>query len=249
MDAAVLLKDARERSGLTQLEVAERAGVAQSMVSAYEKGKRRPSVATLDRLLKATGWQLVADIEPLGADLDARVERALAITPVERAKWFDLTLGDFAARCEGLPFAVDGLVAALIQGVPVEAKVIDILLADDDEVLATLGPRLFDGTYKVWLEENNRHVWVPRCDTALRVLDPSEWLRLFDVLRIRLCPRERLHAVLQVPFGEIQLPVVPLWEIELEDPAVAAVLARTREILALRRAAEESGSSGAGAGS
>lgn len=235
MNPARSLKDARERSGLTQLQVAERAGVNRSVGSAYETGVRRPGFEVLARLLKASGWQVVADLEPLGADLDARVERALAADSTERTKRIRLALEDFAELCEGVPFAIDGLVAALLQGAPVEATVIDVLLADDDEVLATLGPRLFNAAYKVWLEENNRHVLVPLCDKALRVLDPSRWLQLlFDEFRIQLCPRERLDRVLQMPYGELRLPVVPLWELELDDPAVSAVLTRTREILAAR---------------
>ena len=162
MNPARLLKEARDRSNLTQLQVAERAGVPQSTVSAYERGKRQPTVDTLQRLLKAAGWQLVTDLEPFGADVDASVERALAATPVERAKRVAGAIQNLAQRCEGLPFAIDGLAAALIQGVPVEVRTIDVLLADDDDVLATLGPRLYAHWYKVWLEENRRHTLVER---------------------------------------------------------------------------------------
>lgn len=40
----------RERSGLTQRELAERSGVAQPNIAAYERGTRRPSAAMLTRL-------------------------------------------------------------------------------------------------------------------------------------------------------------------------------------------------------
>ena len=42
--AGVLLRRARVRAGLTQQELAERAGVAQSVISVYESGQRQPSV-------------------------------------------------------------------------------------------------------------------------------------------------------------------------------------------------------------
>jgi hypothetical protein len=43
--------------------VAERAQVAQSVVSAYEGNRRSPSLATLSRLIEATGHRLVLDLE------------------------------------------------------------------------------------------------------------------------------------------------------------------------------------------
>lgn len=39
----------------TQTELAERAGVAQSVISAYEAGRRQPSLPTLARLIEAAG--------------------------------------------------------------------------------------------------------------------------------------------------------------------------------------------------
>lgn len=48
----------RERRDLRQYVVAERAGVTKAMLSAYENGKRRPSLGTLDRLLAALGADL-----------------------------------------------------------------------------------------------------------------------------------------------------------------------------------------------
>jgi predicted nucleotidyltransferase/DNA-binding XRE family transcriptional regulator len=56
--AAVLLREARLRAGLSQVELGRRAGVAQSVVSAYESGARQPSVPMLARLVAATGLEL-----------------------------------------------------------------------------------------------------------------------------------------------------------------------------------------------
>lgn len=56
--AALLLREARLRAGLSQVELASRAGVTQSMVSAYESGSRQPSWPTLARLVLATGFEL-----------------------------------------------------------------------------------------------------------------------------------------------------------------------------------------------
>jgi transcriptional regulator with XRE-family HTH domain len=49
-------------AGLSQAELAARAGVAQSVISAYEAGCRQPALPTLARLIEAAGYDLVVDI-------------------------------------------------------------------------------------------------------------------------------------------------------------------------------------------
>jgi transcriptional regulator with XRE-family HTH domain len=49
----VLIRDARHAAGITQLELARRAGTAQPAVAVYESGARTPGIATLERLLGA----------------------------------------------------------------------------------------------------------------------------------------------------------------------------------------------------
>ena len=53
-----LLREARERAGLTQAELAERSGVAQSTISAYESGRRDPGWRVLMKLVDAAGYGL-----------------------------------------------------------------------------------------------------------------------------------------------------------------------------------------------
>lgn len=47
------IREARERAGLTQEELAEVSGIARPNIAAYESGTRRPSPAMLRRLLEA----------------------------------------------------------------------------------------------------------------------------------------------------------------------------------------------------
>lgn len=58
VEPADLLRTARRRRGLTQADVATRAGTSQPVVSAYERGRRDPTVGTLRRLIAATGAHL-----------------------------------------------------------------------------------------------------------------------------------------------------------------------------------------------
>lgn len=50
-----VLRELRIECGLTQAQLADRAGVSKSMLSLYERGKQRPHLDTLERLLDALG--------------------------------------------------------------------------------------------------------------------------------------------------------------------------------------------------
>jgi transcriptional regulator with XRE-family HTH domain len=56
--SSALLQLARLKAGLTQRELAGRAGVPVTMISAYERDQRQPTLATLLRLLRAAGFDL-----------------------------------------------------------------------------------------------------------------------------------------------------------------------------------------------
>ena len=60
-----LLREARTRANLSQSDVARRAHVAQSVISAYESGRREPGFGTLERLIAATGHRVEIRLEPL----------------------------------------------------------------------------------------------------------------------------------------------------------------------------------------
>jgi transcriptional regulator with XRE-family HTH domain len=84
--AAQLLADARARAGLSQRQLARKAGTAQSVVARIELGETSPSWATLSRLLAAAGFTLAAALKRRRADpqeLDD-VPRILKLTPEQR---------------------------------------------------------------------------------------------------------------------------------------------------------------------
>jgi predicted nucleotidyltransferase/DNA-binding XRE family transcriptional regulator len=62
--AGALIRQARRRAGLSQVELGARAGVTQSVISAYESGHRQPSLPTLAGLVEAAGYELVAELRP-----------------------------------------------------------------------------------------------------------------------------------------------------------------------------------------
>ena len=88
--AAAVLRQARATARLTQRALAQRAGVTQSVISAYESGRREPSFATLTRLVKSAGFTLEPHLEP------APAPSALAIVR-EHADELRTTLGALGA--------------------------------------------------------------------------------------------------------------------------------------------------------
>lgn len=76
MDAAVTLRAARRRSGLTLRALAGRAGTSHSTLAAYEAGRKVPTVETLDRVVRAAGFEVAIELTPTigGSDPAARGE-------------------------------------------------------------------------------------------------------------------------------------------------------------------------------
>lgn len=52
------LRELRRESGLTQAEVARRVGIPATVVSAYECGRRQPSLEMAGRLIEAMGYEV-----------------------------------------------------------------------------------------------------------------------------------------------------------------------------------------------
>ena len=61
MDAARLLRTARLEAGLTLRQLGTLAGTSHSTLAAYESASKSPNVATLDRVLRAAGFE--SDVE------------------------------------------------------------------------------------------------------------------------------------------------------------------------------------------
>lgn len=62
--AAALLQLARIKGDLSQEELGQRAGVPATMISAYERDRRQPTLPTLMRLLRAAGFDLSIHLTP-----------------------------------------------------------------------------------------------------------------------------------------------------------------------------------------
>jgi predicted transcriptional regulator len=86
MQAARILRYARRRAGLTQRQLAHKAGVPQPAVARIERGGVSPRVSTLEDLLAAAGFTL--EIGPrIGGGVDRTLIRAaLQRSPEDRIR-------------------------------------------------------------------------------------------------------------------------------------------------------------------
>jgi transcriptional regulator with XRE-family HTH domain len=73
--SAAIVKEIRDRSGLSQAELARRSGLPRSVVNAYLKGKREPGADALARLAAAGGFELRLDRRrpPVDAERAGRI--------------------------------------------------------------------------------------------------------------------------------------------------------------------------------
>jgi transcriptional regulator with XRE-family HTH domain len=99
--AGELVAQIRRASGMSQAELARRAGMQASVLSAYEHGRRQPSVAALARIARAGGLELrlvpafdeaadehagrvLADVLDLADKMPYRPRRELTYPPLIR---------------------------------------------------------------------------------------------------------------------------------------------------------------------
>ena len=85
--AAGLLQLARLQAGISQQELAERAGVDRSMISAYEHDRRQPTLPTLLKLLTAAGFELRMHLEPYDDHDDVLDARERKRPAAEQKAW------------------------------------------------------------------------------------------------------------------------------------------------------------------
>lgn len=95
MDVPTLIRRCRQQAGLSQRELAVRAATSQPALARYERGRTTPSIATLQRIVEATGHQLQLAASPtpspVATALAQRRERVRAILTrhgVQRAQVF-----------------------------------------------------------------------------------------------------------------------------------------------------------------
>jgi transcriptional regulator with XRE-family HTH domain len=86
MTSGALIRQARTRAGLSQVELSERSGKDRAQIARWERDVVQPSVETLRELLRACGFDVQLTLVPYEPDPkhDGRLRVRLGRTPQER---------------------------------------------------------------------------------------------------------------------------------------------------------------------
>ena len=163
--SAQLLERVRQEAGLSQEELASRAGTSRTTLSAYEHGRKSPTLATVERLLGSAGFCLSAEPHVTFSERETRRGRPVFVAdrlwrlPIKEAfatvrlplglNWsrpgssFDLSDRNRRARCYEI---------VLREGTPA-----DLLRLVDGALLVDLWADLV-------LPREVRSAWQPRID-------------------------------------------------------------------------------------
>lgn len=224
MDIGTLLRDRRDRAALTQTELARRAGVSQSTISAVERGTRRPSLTLIGRVLAALGLQIRLAAEPLEepeADLDAAIDALRAIPPAERLAGPRFDGAALLRLLTPVAPVVEGAAGAVLHGAPVPVRGLDV--AVERSRLGALDEVIHRSYAERWSDIWSR--WGMEAPSP-RAPGPMRWQTLDGEFRIRLVD-ERPETV-TVLVGELPVAVRAIHDLESADPRVARALTRVR---------------------
>lgn len=140
MRSADLIVATRRRAGLSQEQLAERLGRAQSTIARWETGHQLPPFETVIEVAHACGIELVVGLARYDDSYDAQIAAQLRLDPRQRieglappyvARGFDplALMSDLAGNAR---FVVIGAVAAALQGWPIllGGRILEIVPAE-----------------------------------------------------------------------------------------------------------------------
>lgn len=102
MKGAQFVREARRRAGLSQADLAGRAGTTQSAIARVESGRTSPSLDYLTRLVRACGFDIQARLVPYDDGEWTLARKNLRLTPEERLQKM-LTTAELVRTARALP--------------------------------------------------------------------------------------------------------------------------------------------------
>ena len=215
----------RDAAGLTQDELARRAGVHQGTLSAIERNSRDPTFTTLCRLLDVLDLQLELGVVDRAAAVDAAIDAAARRPVADRLRRRSFDGVDILDNLAAASPVVEGPAGAVLHGAPIDVVHVDVA------VVRTEAPALRAGL---------RALASDRWSDRWRVFGPEDpdplhpgamrWMTISGEVRVRLV--DTAPEAISVMVGHLPVRVRPLHEIEADDAHTARVLARLRERLA-----------------
>jgi transcriptional regulator with XRE-family HTH domain len=218
-EIARVLQAEREAAGISQADLAARAGVSAATLARIERGTHAPSLDMAEKLFAALGLQPVLSTEPLD-DLDAQLDRLAWLPVAERLERSGLAR--LLSSLDTIPFVLDGALAATLQGVPlpIDALEVDVTWSDAD-------------AFTRWLLRRFAYRWHERSE-EFRMLDldprapgPHYWQTQFG--KIRATMSEELPESVEIKVDNHAHRVRPLAAIVPADDRAARLLRRYLE--------------------
>jgi transcriptional regulator with XRE-family HTH domain len=223
MKIGSFLHDRRAEAGVTQVDLAARSGLSQSMVSAVEAGRRQPSLPTVERMLACLGLQLKIDAEPLETDPDDLIDECPAASPERPLDRPGLAASALLSKLAPLRPVVDGLAAAALQGVPVLVSRLDVAVAApppgllEDVLVRRMFAERWLERWREWIFGDPERPWPS--ESRWRTVDGEFTVRVVDP------PLPRITVVV----GGTPVEVRPLADVEADDDQARRAIARARE--------------------
>jgi transcriptional regulator with XRE-family HTH domain len=147
MTSKDLIRMARDRSGLSQEELAIRSGKPRSTIARWESGARSPSLESLEEVIGAAGLDLTVSLANRDASLGELVGDQLQLTPEERLRRL-LPAKEVGALLEvlerlatiGSPAIVVSSIAGALQGAPQRPRgdAVELVPRDRDGFLSAM---------------------------------------------------------------------------------------------------------------
>ena len=209
---------ARERSGLSQRQLAIFAGVSSSFVTRLERDNLNPTWGSLERLAEVLQVEPVLRLVPNREAVGEAGELARSSKPVDRLRRQPVNALAILSLFQSfrVPHVVAGSAAALLQGFPTPVNTLRVVVDGSDDSMKALGDLLltqlllFDEVEPEQLREFVQRSWGFN-DGAVEITLAAV---LPDAVEIELLP----------DFSVLVLPP----EMLLEDEEVASILRITR---------------------
>jgi transcriptional regulator with XRE-family HTH domain len=227
-----VIRAERQARMLTLRELAANAEISGTQLSRIERGERDATLGTIDRVLAALGLQLSSLLEPRWAKIDAAIAEMRGKTIGQLlAEWADKRLfftdSIVSALAENdVPFVVDGMVSAALQGAPVPVEVFEIAVRNDDEavdrLVQTLHRPLYSRRWNIkWAEFGTLPL-----DPRKEDWTPALYQAVSGKIGVRLA--DDVTPALWAESAGLRIPLTPLVEIEASDRWAQRVLDRMR---------------------
>jgi transcriptional regulator with XRE-family HTH domain len=240
----MLIRAARLSRGLTLIDLAELARVSPAAISKIERGKQSAlTVELADRILAAMDLRLHVETVPLWADFDTEIDAASRQSLAERISTWPFGFSRLVSRLDGIPYLLDGLTAAAVQGVPVQVEELQIAVPRDEKVLDQLTYVFTDIMARRGEGMQSRDPREPGADyytciagrIRVRLIDeyrPGLWVDIDPLPGTDEDLPSIYNRPKPPPLTKVRLPVVPLTEIQVSDSHARRVIER----IAARRA-------------